>query len=155
MEPLSALSLAAAVAQFVDYGFKVVDNAREIYGTLSGATEENLSLETATHEMQRLTEIMVTSTSKIVTDQERMLQDLAAECRSLSSQLLDLLGKIKAKDPESKRHIALAAMKSLLYDKDKTRLRRLEDCQLRLDRLLSVLSRLVPPCDPAGTVGFC
>jgi transcriptional antiterminator Rof (Rho-off) len=144
MEPLSALSLAAAVAQLVDYGFKILGNVREISSSLSGATEENQSLENATRVMQRLTEMLASSKLGSLPDEQDILSDLVAECLSLSDQLLALLDKIKAKDLKSKIQLTLAAVKSKRYEKEKLRLqKRLEDCQLRLDRYLTALSRCV------------
>ncbi|KAG7287280.1 hypothetical protein NEMBOFW57_006787 [Staphylotrichum longicolle] len=119
MEPLSALGVAAAVAQFVDFGLKIAGNAREIYGSLSGATEENQHLETATYMTQRLTEKLVTSSLGGFAEEEAMLNDLVAECRALSTQLLELLNKLKAKDPKSKMQVALSSWRSRLYEKDK------------------------------------
>lgn len=144
MDPLSALSLAVAVAQFVDYGFKILGNAREIHGSLLGATQENQSLEKATLEMQRLTDKLVSSKLGGPTDEDKMLDGLVTECRSLSSQLLNLLNMIKARDPKSKTQIFSAALRAKRYEKEKIRLqRRLDECQLRLDRLLGALSRFV------------
>jgi hypothetical protein len=144
MEPLSALGSAAAIAQFVDFGFKVLSNAREIYSSVSGATEENSSLGNTTREMQRLTEKLVAPELVGGTDEEKLLRGLVTECRSLSSQLLALLDRIKAKDPKSKFQIIRAAAKSKLCEHEKLTLQhRFNDCQLRLDRLLGALSRLV------------
>ncbi len=144
MDPLSALSLAAAVAQFVDFGFKILGNAREIHGSLSGATRENQSLEKATLEMQRLTDKLVGSQVKGLTDDDKMLDGLVTECRSLSSQLLNLLNTTKARDSKSKTQIFSAAVRSKRSEKEKLRLqRRLDECQLRLDRLLGAMSRFV------------
>jgi hypothetical protein len=138
------LGSAAAIAQFVDFGLKILSNAREIYSSVSGATEENSSLGDATREMQRLTEKLITLELVGGTDEEQLLISLVSECRSLSSQLLALLDKIKAKDPKSKFQIIRAAAKSKLYENEKLALqRRLDDCKLRLDRVLSALSRLV------------
>jgi hypothetical protein len=144
MEPLSALSLAAAVAQFVDYGLKIAGNAREIYGSLSGATEENQNLEAATRMTRHLTEKLIASSLGGLTEEETILNGLVTECRSLSTELLDLLNKIKARDPTSRRQVTLAAMRSKFYEKERAKLRqRLDECQLRLDRLLSLISRFV------------
>ena len=105
-------------------------------------TEENSSLGNATREMQRLTEKLVTPELADGTDEGKLLISLVAECRVLSNQLLALLDKVKAKDPKSK--IIRAAAKSKLYENEKLTLqRRLNDCQLRLDRVLGALSRLV------------
>lgn len=145
MEPLSALSVAAAVAQFVDFGLKIAGNAREIYGSLSGATEENQHLEAATRMTQQLAKrLVVTSPLGVLNEEETMLNDLVTECRSLSTQLLNLLNKIKVRDPTSRRQVTWAAFRNKLHEGEKVRLRqRLDDCQLRLDRVLSVLSRFV------------
>ncbi|KAK4041589.1 hypothetical protein C8A01DRAFT_34314 [Parachaetomium inaequale] len=130
MEPLSALSLATAVAQFVHYGFKVVENAREIYGSLSGATEENLHLEKATREIQELLERLIPQSSENPTSEEILLANVATECRSLSSQIFALLDKVRAKDPKSKIQSALAAVRSKHHEGEKLKLRRrLEECQ--------------------------
>ncbi|KAK4126375.1 hypothetical protein N657DRAFT_670421 [Parathielavia appendiculata] len=109
MEPLSALSLAAAVAQFVHFGVKVLGNAREIYGSLSGATEENNNLENVTRGMQRLTDKLVVPTLENLTDDAAMLNTLVAECRCLS-----LLKEMKLKDSEAK--IQYAPVEALVRD---------------------------------------
>lgn len=145
MDPLTALSLAAAVAQFVDFGFKVLGNAREVYGSLSGATEEDRSLENAARETQHLAGKLVVPKLESMTDEDRLLHGLAAECRTLSTQVLALLDKIKAKNSKSKLDSVLAAVKSKHYEKEKLGLqRRLEQCRVRLEQLLSALSRCVP-----------
>ena len=142
MEPLAALSVAAAAAQFIDFGFKVISNAREIYGSLSGTTDENQSLATAALEIQQLTKKLVSSTSENPTEEEKALAALVTECHSLSDQLLKLLNKLRAKDPKSKLHSTLAAMRSKLHEKEKLHLHnRLEQCSVRLERFLGDLSR--------------
>lgn len=40
MDPVTIVSLAAAVAQFLDIGFRLVDGAKEIYESGSGMKEE-------------------------------------------------------------------------------------------------------------------
>ena len=145
MDPLSALSLAAAVAQFVDYGIKIVSGAREIYGSLAGATSEDQFLETATREMQCVLDKLVAPTSGTPTEEDRLLVPLIAECRTLSAELLALLAKSKATDPKSKFRSTLASMKSKIHEKEKQSLqRRVEQCRVRLEQLLNALSRFVP-----------
>ena len=43
MDPLSALSLAACIAQFIDFGLKLVSHATEIVETGSTVTVQHLS----------------------------------------------------------------------------------------------------------------
>ncbi len=142
MDPLSALSLAAAVAQFVDYGFKIVSGAREIHASLAGATTEDQHLETATRDIQRLLDKLVTPVSETPGDEEKLLAPLIAECHSISAELLTLLNKTKATDPKSKFRSAIASIKSKAKEKDKLSLQsRLEKSRVRLEQLLSALAR--------------
>ncbi|KAL2258610.1 hypothetical protein VTK26DRAFT_8020 [Humicola hyalothermophila] len=142
MDPLTALSVAAATAQFIDFGFKIVSNAREIYGSVSGATDENQSLAAAALEIRQLTERLVSSTFKNPTEEQEALNNLITECGSLSNQLLKLLDKARAKDPKSKFQSTIAALKSKHYEREKLNLySRLQQCRLRLESLLSEFSR--------------
>jgi signal transduction histidine kinase len=153
MEPLSAISLAAAIAQFVDHGFKIFGNAREIYGSLSGTTEEYQSLENAAREMQLRTERLLSSRSEKLTDEEKMLKDLSEECRVLSTRILDILDKVRAKDPTSKLQSVRAAWRSKRHGREILSLqRRLEQCRDRLEHVLCALSRferitVLLPCE--------
>jgi hypothetical protein len=45
MDPLSALSLATSIVQFVDFATKIVHGARQIYQTGESATAENADIE--------------------------------------------------------------------------------------------------------------
>lgn len=55
MDPLSALSVAAAVVQFVDYGTRLVSKTRELYKSTQGALTTNIELEAASKRVQYLT----------------------------------------------------------------------------------------------------
>jgi hypothetical protein len=56
MEPLSALSVAASVAQFLEFGYSLVSKSREIYGSAQGTSIQNAELETATNHLLGLNE---------------------------------------------------------------------------------------------------
>ena len=47
MDLLAALSVAAAIIQFVDYSTKVVSKGRELYKSIDGTLSENIELEAA------------------------------------------------------------------------------------------------------------
>jgi hypothetical protein len=144
MDPLTALGLAASVAQLVDVGFRIIGHAREIYSSVSGVTGEDRSLENAAHQVQQLIKKLAAPEPENPTEEEKLLSGLVAECRDLSNQLLALLDKTRAKDPRSKIQSTLAALKSMRYEKEKLLLqKRLDDCQNRLDRYLQVLARCV------------
>ncbi|RYP86149.1 hypothetical protein DL770_004948 [Monosporascus sp. CRB-9-2] len=54
MEPLSALSVAAAIAQFVDYSIKLVVSARDIHRSTGGILSEYADLDTTTTSLLKL-----------------------------------------------------------------------------------------------------
>jgi len=54
MDPLTALSVAAAVVQFVDYGTRIVAKGTNLYKSADGALTENIELETASIRLQGL-----------------------------------------------------------------------------------------------------
>ena len=56
MEPLSALSVAAAVVQFVDFGSSLVSKSREIYKSSQGASIGQAESEIATKRLVDLNE---------------------------------------------------------------------------------------------------
>jgi hypothetical protein len=64
MDPLSALSVAAAVVQFVDFGTRVLSDARHIYESSSGQTSMNLELSTVANDLSRLIDDMESNVEK-------------------------------------------------------------------------------------------
>lgn len=48
MDPVSALSIAAVVVQFVDFGAKTLSKSHELYRSSRGALNENIETEAAT-----------------------------------------------------------------------------------------------------------
>jgi hypothetical protein len=54
MDPLSALSVAANIVQFVVYGIDIVSKGNQLCKSADGALAENVELETASLRLQRL-----------------------------------------------------------------------------------------------------
>ncbi|KAE8412911.1 hypothetical protein BDV36DRAFT_300444 [Aspergillus pseudocaelatus] len=88
MDPFSALSIATAVLQFVDFGTKLLSGAHEIYYSTTGTTEEN------------------------------SLHRLAAKCGTLSKELLQLIRRSIPSDPKSKRAVLRAIFTDRLHEKE-------------------------------------
>jgi hypothetical protein len=59
MDPLSALSLAACVVQFLDYGMRVMSKSRELYTAADGALSANVEIEEASARLQGLSGALV------------------------------------------------------------------------------------------------
>ncbi|RYP20746.1 hypothetical protein DL765_002626 [Monosporascus sp. GIB2] len=141
MDPITALSLASAILAFIEHGARVVSGAVRIYGSPSGLTEENCSVETVAAEMRNFTSKLRTANDDHLSGDEKGLSILACECDSLSRQIVELVNKLKPKDPKSKTASLLAGLKSKWYEADRQRLEeRLGHCRAQLALQLSHLS---------------
>ena len=147
LDPLSAIGLASAIVQFVDFSAEIIDGAREVYGSMSGATERNRSLEVVVSQMRNLISQLSTTDSSQQSEDEKALRRLANECKILADQILDLLQKIKAKDPDSTLQAVWAALKGQKYKREMSELEgRLESCRNHLEFQLNFLTRLHSFC---------
>jgi len=54
LDPVSALGVAAAVVQFVDYGTQIVSKGRKIYRSGDGTLAENVELEATSSRLRDL-----------------------------------------------------------------------------------------------------
>jgi hypothetical protein len=102
MDPISAMSLSAAILQFVDFGSKIIVTSYRTYRSIDGTTQENLDLvelTTALHEFQ--TQLATPrSVSREHDAGQRALEDLAIKCRDVAAELLQLLDDLKVKVKE-------------------------------------------------------
>ncbi|KAF7918703.1 uncharacterized protein EAE97_011798 [Botrytis byssoidea] len=101
MDPITALGVAAAVIQFIDYSMGLVLKGREIYK--SGELGANVELGEATNRLQNLIEPLRGSLSSGMqnapppspADADRALKDICTKCIDLSEELSGLLGSLK------------------------------------------------------------
>lgn len=97
LDPISAVSLAAAILQFVDFGSKIIVSGYETYRSTHGATEENIDLEYLTQMLYKFQDQLSTSPNQLApSDQE--LQKLAQKCSYIAGDLLVLLDSPKVKE---------------------------------------------------------
>jgi hypothetical protein len=54
LDPLSALSVAASVVQFIEFSVKIVSTSQQIHESSTGALRENDEVETAAKRLQEL-----------------------------------------------------------------------------------------------------
>jgi hypothetical protein len=143
MDPLVAIGLAGNIIAFLDLGAKLLRGAWDAHASLSGTTEENRSHELLVSEMGEFSSKLLAPDEVGLAGEEKQLCRLAEECRGLSTQLLDLLNKIKAKDRRSKRESLWSSVKNMYYEKDKQALeQRLGHCRAQLNLQLSYWTRL-------------
>ncbi|KAF7940040.1 uncharacterized protein EAE98_000167 [Botrytis deweyae] len=101
MDPITALGVAAAVIQFIDYSTGIALKGREIYK--SGELGANVKLGEATNRLQNLVEPLRSSLhsgiqnapSPSPADADRALKDICTKCIDLSEELRGLLGSLK------------------------------------------------------------
>jgi hypothetical protein len=101
MDPISALGLAAAACQFVDFGTKIIHTTYNIHQSADGATQENgdlAKLTTTLRDLQtRLAAPQTPSKSRGNDADQKALEGLAARCREIAVDLLKLLDDLKVK----------------------------------------------------------
>jgi hypothetical protein len=112
MEPLTALSVAAAVGQFVDFGFRILIDARELYKSSEGAFLEDIELSKVSQDLTALSEdveckladgngqrrqTLESGTSLTTMDKSgEIFVRLCCECKDISQELLDALSELQA-----------------------------------------------------------
>ena len=99
LDPISALSLSAAILQFVDFGSKIIVTTYKTYRSVNGTTQENVDLAeltTTLHDFQtRLAAPRAPSRGNDI--DQKALEELAAKCRDIAADLLKLLNGLKVK----------------------------------------------------------
>ncbi|KAM0718815.1 hypothetical protein Q7P37_005887 [Cladosporium fusiforme] len=102
LDPLSAISLASAIIQFVDFGSKILVTGYETYHNVSGATQEHVDLEELTQSLYKFQDNLATPTrsnSSATQDSDQtLLEELARRCSHLAGDLLILLEDLKVKE---------------------------------------------------------
>jgi len=142
LPPLDALSVAAAVVQFVDFGAEIISAAKEICDSAEGATQRNSTLKISVIDMEDLSKRLKTSSSDVQVQHYPSLFRLAETSEKLSGKLIDLLKKIEAKNPTSRGHAFIAAIKAKLEDgKMKGLQERLDECRKQIGLELQSLTR--------------
>ena len=142
MDPLTAFGLVANIFQVIDFSIKIFKKAWEINNSISGAPEENMSVEVVVKEMKKFSSKLIAPDASNFIGEDQQLSVLASECHSLSNDLVDLLEKIKAKDPKSKTQSVWSALRAKIYEKEKESLQqRLDQCRSQFELQLSFMSR--------------
>jgi len=108
MDPLTALSVASSVIQFVDFGSKLLSRSRQLYKSKEGVLTENFDVETITKDITtlvkglkgKLPEHRSMSVLKPSEDDEA-LDELCRRCVSIAGELIARLQKVKVKKKKS------------------------------------------------------
>jgi hypothetical protein len=140
MDPMSALSLAASVIQFVDFGTKLISKGHEIYHSETGQAEENIELEVIYEDLSWIGEkLKAFSTASSISSgqsrEEEALVKLASTCKTLADELLATLRDLRVAEGPHRKWRSFRKALSTIWKKEK-----IEALQEHLDRLRDHLS---------------
>ncbi|KAH6681585.1 hypothetical protein B0J14DRAFT_218079 [Halenospora varia] len=101
MDPISSLSVAAAVIQFVDFGSRLLSNSLQIYRSPSGQTAAVVSLSDISNDLAQLAEEVARHLSlprhgKTSIFQSQLLK-MCGDCKELNKELQASVHRIRAK----------------------------------------------------------
>lgn len=150
MDPLSALSIASAVIQIVDFSSKVIARTREVYQSADGSIEELTLIEDATANLDDLmkdltskTEIEASGSGAFdqKTPDQQLLQ-LAEDSSILASALDQTLKRCRVKKDGSQRSALSQGLRSVLQQKNLTALKqKLDELRKQIDTTLLIAVR--------------
>ena len=107
MDGLSALGVAASVAQFVEFGCGLVLKTREIYKSTHGTSVQYAELEIATKRLLSLN-LQLQSSRRIKENwaggESLVLEDIHSDCMAISVELLARLNQLKIHEGHKHRH---------------------------------------------------
>ena len=142
MDPLTSLSIVGNVVQLVTFGSKLIHATLEVSGSLTGSTKANEELKQMTTHLRRLCDQVIipvtptgTSNNPILHD-DRVLWDLAKQCKVASEDLLGALRTLEA-EPQGKRgkwRTVKAALATIWKKKD------IEGMERRLESYKSLIN---------------
>jgi hypothetical protein len=100
MDGLSALSVAASVAQFIEFSCSLVTKSKEIYTSAHGTPLQQVEMEAAVKRLIELSERIKTAPSRNRGSiaQDQALTSICQGCATISNQLLAKLNKLKLQD---------------------------------------------------------
>ena len=101
MDPLSGLSIASNIVQFVDFGLRVVSKGNRIYRSVDGALTENLDLEVVTNDLLVIQaklrcSCLTSADTALPLEDVKAFDALSSACFDLARRLLERLNMAKA-----------------------------------------------------------
>jgi hypothetical protein len=113
MDPLTALSTAGTIIQFVDFGIKILVAGNSLYHSTTGVIPENEELEWVTRDLMNLITKLSQAGNLSEPSPDRVyLKEICARCEEIGQNLLSRLERLKLnanKGVLQKFHVALKA----------------------------------------------
>jgi hypothetical protein len=153
LDPLTALSLASNIVQFIDFGTKLLAKGYELYESADGASVGNAELEFIARDLQKLNDRLKPPLSPKTnptssTPSEAALRKLNDKCSGVADELINALTKLKVQGTSNRRWKSFRQALSSLWKKEEvnaitTRLQNFRD-ELNLHILVSMRYSLKP-----------
>jgi len=156
MDGLSALSVAASVAQFIEFGSSLVSKSKEIYHSTNGLPTHHVEAAAAATRLANLSERIKISRqverpgTRDSSADERALEAICDGCITVSKDLTSKLEKLKVDDARKHRkHKSFRQALKSIWSKEAVNeiARRLRAFQTELDVHLLVSLRQVSTSD--------
>ena len=142
MDPASAIGVTSAVITFLEFSWKVVRNAKEIYDSADGCSNDNLTREAIAKSMHGFSRKLQPPDPSAIPPGYQGICKLSSECQSISSEILKVFDSVKVGGDKSKYAAFLAGLKTWRCKKDLIQLEeRLSQCGTQLSLELSYLKR--------------
>lgn len=137
LDPLTAIGLASAIVQFVDFGSKLISETKELSHSVDGSSTQNEERQAVTEDLRELCKNLSSSQSrapsaKPSTD-ELALLELSGSCKVVADELVAVLEKLRVKSAHEKWGSFKMALKGAMKKE------KIESIRVRLDRIQSQL----------------
>ncbi|PMD33834.1 hypothetical protein L207DRAFT_535085 [Hyaloscypha variabilis F] len=123
LDPLTALSVAGNIVQFVDFSIKLVARGTELYNSADGASIGNAELEVIANDLQELNSRLQPSppapdTVKTNWTADTALHKLTEQCSTVAGELLQALNRLKVEGTSNRRWKSVRQALKALMKKD-------------------------------------
>lgn len=146
LDPISALGVAAAVVQFVDFGFELTSKSRELAKSSTGSLIDHRDLIDAANRLEILDDRLQKSSAIVqqqkLSREEEALLEVSGKCRKTAGELRKTLESIAAKPGEGTFKSFRQAFKAVWHKDSIENMRsRINDLQQQLCIHLLVVMR--------------
>jgi len=123
LDPLTALSVAGTIVQFVDYGTKVLSRSQQLYHSTKGAGPLDEELDLITTHLTKLTAkltrpLSTPSTENELPGEEHALRELCDACNTVAQEMVARLEGLKVDGKHRMFKSVWQALKSTWSEKE-------------------------------------
>jgi hypothetical protein len=154
LDPLTALSVAGNIVQFIDFSTKLISKGHELYNSADGASVGNAELEVIAKDLQDLNGRLQSprrseNVKAVLSDSDLALQTLSKKCSGVAAELTDALNKLKVQGTANRRWKSVRqALKGLMRKEElDTTVKRLQLFRDELNLHILVSMRYKLPID--------